>query len=177
MDIQFIGEALNNWKQTGSVAPSSRFLVEKMLNHASWKGVHALELGAGDGVFTHAILEKMDANSHLTSFEINENFITALQEITDERFTLCDESVELLSDYDTGSVDVIMSSLPITNFSHALRHDVLQQSHRILKRGGIFLQYQYAPWNLHSVKKYFPNTSLHHVFRNLPPAFYYVAKK
>ena len=55
----FITQFLKESKMVGSVRPSSRFLMEKMLQNIDFENSKIIvELGPGTGVFTYEILKK-----------------------------------------------------------------------------------------------------------------------
>src|SRR4051812_14901812 len=89
----FLKEAITNMKTVGSVKPSSPQLCRAMI-----RGLHheipqtIVELGAGDGVITRMLLERMHHDSRVVAFEINKSFLTILEEIHDPRLTLVNDS-------------------------------------------------------------------------------------
>jgi phosphatidylethanolamine/phosphatidyl-N-methylethanolamine N-methyltransferase len=61
-------EAVKNMKQVGSIVPSSSFLTKKIIKGIDFnKNLNVLELGAGTGVFTKEILNRMSDGSLLYS--------------------------------------------------------------------------------------------------------------
>jgi phospholipid N-methyltransferase len=56
-----------------------------------------VELGAGNGIFTHEILRRMRPDAVLICFEIHPKFCEMLREnISDKRFMLIEDSAENL---------------------------------------------------------------------------------
>ena len=59
-NIQFIKESLKSLKEVGTIFPSSKFVVEKMVAPINFeKKLIILELGSGSGVITKKLLEKI----------------------------------------------------------------------------------------------------------------------
>lgn len=171
-------ERFKKMKQVGSVAPSSSFLINKMLADIDFsKDLNILELGAGDGVFTKALLERSTINSKIESYEINNVFIEVLNKIQDKRLTIKGECVSTIKEYSNQQFDVILSSLPLANLNKTLKEEFLNQSKRLLKEDGIFLQYQYLPTDFSRIKSVFGKAKLKFCFLNLPPAFIYQVKQ
>ena len=57
--IQFIKESLRNIKEVGTILPSSKYVVAKMIAPINFrKKLTILELGSGSGVITKKLLEK-----------------------------------------------------------------------------------------------------------------------
>lgn len=164
----------------GAVRPSSRFLVRSMLQNIDFsKAKVIVELGPGTGVFTEEILTRMRPDAQLLVFELNETFVDYLRnQFVDERVTFIHDSAENISTHlanaSLSGADYIISSLPLANFSDALRDAIVTESKRSLRKNGRFLQFQYS---LQS-KKYFESkfTHVHISFTlwNIPPAFVFV---
>jgi phosphatidylethanolamine/phosphatidyl-N-methylethanolamine N-methyltransferase len=167
----------------GAVAPSSRFLANKMLKRVNFNDAKVLvELGPGTGVFTHKILEKMHPSATLLVFELNDNFFRMLTEkVTDSRVKLIHDSAEKIEDYlnkyNLEKADVVISSLPLANFPKELRDSILSASHRSLKEVGQYVQFQYSLQSRRSIKQTFGNMHISFTPFNLPPAFVYTCQK
>lgn len=176
----FIRQAFANFRNVGAVAGSSRFLVSRMLLPVDFRSnLNVVELGPGSGNFTRSILKKMNAQSRLAAYEINDAFYQLLQQqIRDDRFNLKHESAtELLQSFAPGTVDVVVSSVPLAMMPSEVKHGILEASAAVLKPGGLFLQYQYSRRDLKLVRRYFPNMKTTFALLNLPPAIIYVARK
>lgn len=179
--IDFLRTAMKDITQTGSVWESSRFLIRKLLDPVEWSQAGTvIELGTGNGVITQAILKRMDASAILTAYEINPDFL----ELTrgriggDSRCTLTDESAECLADlHGAGTVDAVISSLPFAIMDEGLQESILRQIHLVLKPGGQYLQYQYAPTKYRMITRRFQRVRLDYTLLNIPPAFVYSCTK
>ncbi|MEZ4987713.1 MAG: rRNA adenine N-6-methyltransferase family protein, partial [Saprospiraceae bacterium] len=71
----FFLEAIKAISTSGTIRPSSKYLIAKCLN--SFEFEHAdviLEFGTGDGCFTEQILKRMGSKGRLISFEVNPVF-------------------------------------------------------------------------------------------------------
>ncbi len=179
--IDFLRTAMKDITQTGSVWESSRFLIKKLLDPVDWStATNIVELGTGNGVITKAILERMRPDARMTAYEINTDFLelTRTRIAADKRCTLSDESAELLTaNYGDGSVDTIISSLPFAMMDERLQETILQQIHLVLKPGGQYLQYQYAPTKYRMITRRFKRVRLDYTLLNIPPAFVYSCMK
>ena len=128
----FIKQFWKEKKMVGAMAPSSRFLAQKMLANIDFNEAKVIiELGPGTGVFTDKILEKMSADTVLLVFELNEIFCNQLQKrITDKRAHIIFDSAEkieyYLAEYNLDKADVVVSSLPLANFPQDIRDSVLK---------------------------------------------------
>lgn len=167
----------------GAMAPSSRFLADKMLQNINFQEARVLiELGPGTGVFTDRILEKMHPEAKLLIFELNDNFCNALKKrISDDRAIIIHDSAEKIEEYLTkhhlGLADAVISSLPLANFPNELRQSVLDASKRSLKVSGKYIQFQYSLQSKKHIKKTFGEVNIDFTPLNFPPAFVYNCEK
>src|SRR5258708_40171415 len=76
--------ALNFFKSPamlGSLIPSSRFLVNDVLNQVDWEKARVIvEYGPGVGTITQEILERMLPDAVLLALELNEEVVSFLRE-------------------------------------------------------------------------------------------------
>lgn len=167
----------------GAMAPSSRFLAQKMLQNVEFKEANVIvELGPGTGVFTDEIISKMSSNATLLVFELNTTFFDALSKrITHPNVHIIHDSAEKIEDYLTKyhleKADVIISSLPLAVFSEELRSNVLDASHRSLRDLGKYIQFQYSLQAKKLLKSIYPQVNIAFTPLNFPPAFVYTCLK
>jgi phospholipid N-methyltransferase len=169
--------AIKNLKQVGSMVPSSSFLVKKIIKDIDFdRRMNILELGAGTGVITKEVLNRMSDNSELFSYENNDTFINLLQNIHDERLTVKGENVSALSTLEDSYFDVVISSLPLANMAGEFKKKIYKDIKDKLKRTGIYIQYQYLALDYRKIRNSFGKCKLEFCFLNVPPAFIYKAK-
>lgn len=179
----FIKQFWKEKKMVGAMAPSSRFLAQKMLENIDFSEARVIiELGPGTGVFTDKILKKMRDDAKLLVFELNDNFCNSLKHrITDPRAIIIHDSAEKIEKYlienQLDKADVVISSLPLANFPSELRNAILHASHKSLTPIGKYIQFQYSLQSKKHIKKVFPQMSINFTPLNFPPAFVYTCKK
>ncbi|MET2985392.1 class I SAM-dependent methyltransferase [Aureibaculum conchae] len=178
----FIKEAIKNIKTSGTVAPSSKYLIQKMLKEVDFTKTNVIvEYGPGNGNFTKEILKKLNKDSQLICFEINEKFFNHLNTFNDSRLTILNESCEnikaVCKDLNISNIDYFISSLPLTNIPDSITKKILSESYAQLDKTGCFLQYQYSLTYYKKLKKIYNNVDLDFEIRNIPPAFIYKCKK
>ena len=178
----FIKEAIKSIKTSGTVAPSSKYLIQKMLKQVDFtKNNIIIEYGSGNGNFTQELLKKLNKNSQLICFEINEKFYNHLLTFKDKRLTVLNESCEnikaVCEKLKITKIDYFVSSLPLTNIPDSVAKKILTESYTQLHKDGCFLQYQYSLTYFKKFKKIYPNVDLDFEIRNIPPAFIYKCKK
>ena len=93
--IDFFKEAVKNYKTSGTIVPSSRFLAKRMLKKIDFNKANIIiELGPGNGAITHYILKKLHPKAILICFEINENFYQELRTIQNPQLKVLKISAE-----------------------------------------------------------------------------------
>jgi phospholipid N-methyltransferase len=179
----FIKQFWKDKKMVGSVRPSSRFLAEKMLKNIDFKNDKIIiELGPGTGVFTDKIIERMASDAILLVFELNKTFIRNLKKkIKDERVIFINDSAEKIKEYleinNLNKADIILSSLPLSNFPLQLKETIIENSHDSLHDSGKFIQFQYSLNSKKMFKSIFNRVSITFTLLNFPPAFVYTCEK
>src|ERR1043165_2817088 len=82
---QFLRGFLKHPVMVGSIIPSSRILIERMLKPVDWEKTKLfVEYGPGVGPFTRPILEKMAEGSTLIAIDTNPDFIKFLRRSIDD---------------------------------------------------------------------------------------------
>ncbi len=134
-----------------------------------------VEYGPGDGVFTHFLLEKMTPNSKLIGIDTNKDFVEFLRKIGDPRLHVVHDTAEniqkILADCNVPAADYVLSGIPFTFFTPALREEVVHKTWNSLSIGGKFLVYQYSPLMLKELQKYFKTSHLDTLLLHIPPLF------
>ena len=183
MSYPFFVQSVSKIRETGSVIPSSRFLVSAMCEQIDFQSASLLvELGPGTGVMTRSILAKMSKQCRLVSIELNSAFIEQLNsEFCGTQARIVQGSAEDLSQhlqgYDTPLADCIISSLPLYNMPTRLKMRILQACKKNLKAGGHFIQIQYSLADRKIIQHYFDDVKTDFVLMNFPPAFVYTCTK
>ena len=171
--------ALNFFKSPamlGSVIPSSRFLVNDVLNQVDWEKARVIvEYGPGVGTITQEILKRMRPDALLLAIELNEEFVTFLkEEIVDPRFHAVHASAsdvgKVLAKLGLPCANYIISGIPYTNMPHAVRREVMQASRQALHPEGALLVYQFTNTVLPYLKSSFGSVRQNFQFLNILPA-------
>ncbi len=164
---------MKNWREVGSITPSSKFLVKKMLESVDFKKADfIIELGSGSGSITVNLLKKMKKDSRLIIFETNRDFCKDLKNIKDSRITIYNESaLNLESRLEEKSPDYIISGIPLATLSDRDKRNLLHISCKALTPEGRFIQFQYSLESLKDLKNVFDEVSIDFTPLNIPPAF------
>ncbi len=180
--IRFIGEAFKDIASVGTIVPSSKQLGKRLAEELDYENAEVfVELGAGNGIITRCILERMGPDQKLFAFEINTFFLEQLSEIDDERLTLVDEDAQyihrIMNKLGYEKVDGIVSALPFTNMPKSVGGRILEGSKAILKNNKSFVQINYSLLRRKWYMKYFNDVDISFFMNNLPPVFIFKMNK
>lgn len=137
-------------KMLGSLIPSSRFLVNKVLGEVDWGRARVfLEYGPGVGTFTTEILRRMRPDAVLIALETNADFVGFLQaKIHDDRLHVVHGSAAdadaALTRLKLSHADYVISGIPYTTIAPDVREVILRKTHSVLHPNGAFLVYQFT---------------------------------
>ena len=177
--IKFIKGFLKNWKEVGSIIPSSRFLANKMIDPIDFKKAKVIvELGPGLGCFTGKILEMMREDAKLLIFEINSDFCNELKKNKDSRLIVFNVSaLDMAYHMREIKADYVISGIPLSTLVDDSRGLLLKAIKNILSGGGVYIQFQYSLGAYKKLKSLFSKVSFKFTLFNAPPAFVYQCLK
>lgn len=137
---------------TGAVLPSGRFLARSLSRFVGVSGrpQRVLEVGPGTGAVTSEVVRRLGAQDRLDLVELNDAFVAHLerrfavepdfQRVAD-RCRVLHKRVEELGD--DGQYDLIVSGLPLNNFSVEAVEEILRGFARLVRPGGTLSFFQY----------------------------------
>ncbi|MNW33401.1 Methyltransferase small domain protein [compost metagenome] len=178
--VVFLRSFLQNPKRVGSVIPSSRFLVDQMVQPVPWDEVKAVaELGSGTGPITRAIKSRISASTRVLLFEMDKTSRDSLRVEFPEYSCYANAShlVKKMNEEHIDQLDCIISGLPFFNFESELRESLVEQIHTALRPGGLFIAFQYSLQMKKQLSERFTIENIRFTPFNFPPAFVYVCRK
>jgi phospholipid N-methyltransferase len=134
----------------GSIIPSSRFTIAKMLAPVKWNECKLfVEYGPGVGTFCRPVLERLPRDGTLIVIDTNPLFIDYLKAtITDSRFVPVLGSAAdveaIVRTHGFDHADYVLSGLPFSTLPNGIGPAIAAATHRILRPGGAFLVYQFS---------------------------------
>lgn len=148
----FLTQFLRNYETTGSIIPSGRALATALSRHVGQGDApqRILEAGPGTGAVTRCIVERMRHDDRLWMVELNPTFAahlrTAFKEKPDlravaDRCHIVEGSVQALGK--DGQFDLVVSGLPLNNFSPDDVRIILEAYSKLLKPTGILSFFEY----------------------------------
>lgn len=174
--FKFFKEGIRNIKTVGTVTRSSRYLCDKIINHSKIHQAKVIvELGAGDGVLTKRILDRMPDDCKLIAFEINDMFVDTLSAIDDDRLVIAADSAENIRQYldqeGLEQADIVYSAIPFSVFPKELARSIVTKSKDVLAPGGEYLQIHYSLIEKKLYESVFGSVEIFFQPLNIPPAF------
>ncbi len=134
----------------GSIIPSSRFTIAKMLAPVQWDECRLfVEYGPGVGTFCRPVLDRLRRDGQLIVIDTNPLFIDYLRAtITDSRFTAVLGSAadveEIVRAHGHDHADYVLSGLPFSTLPDGVGPAIAAATWRVLRPGGAFLVYQFS---------------------------------
>ena len=180
---QFLRGFLKNPVMVGSIIPSSRVLIEKMLSPVDWANTRLfVEYGPGVGTFTRPVLDHLGPDAKLVTIDTNPDFTRYLRDsIDDPRLVTVNGSAadveRILADQDLGSADYVLSGLPFSTLPAGVGEDIAEATAKVIRPGGAFLVYQFSPKVLDFIKPHFDPIRRGFEWINVPPATLFWAYK
>lgn len=146
--LVFLQEFLKHPLQVGSIIPSSRYMERRIIEAAGISSANVVvELGAGTGGVTRAILRALPQDAKLLVIEINSNFHTLLKRIEDDRLIAhlgsAFELKDIISSYDLQAPNVVISGIPFSTMRRSAGTQILKAISSQLSPNGRFVAYQF----------------------------------
>lgn len=150
--IAFARSWLRAPKSMGAATPSGRGLAKLMCSQVDPDGEGlVVELGAGTGVITQALLAHGVSPSRLLVVELDPNLVALVSRKLPQVKLVCANARSLRQTLaavaPNQAVDTIISSLPLLAMPNRLRWRILLECHYALKGRGNMIQFTYAPFS------------------------------
>jgi len=170
----FFQAFLKSPRVVASMIPSSPFLERRVVRAAGIaSAATAVELGAGTGGTTRAMLAVMPAESRLVAIERTPEFVGPLEAIGDPRLKVVNgcasaivDELELLG---LDGADAVVSGIPFSTLPPELASTIVREVHRALKPHGRFVAYQFTDKVADFSRPVFGPPRVEHEIRNVPP--------
>ena len=130
--------------RVGAIAPSSAALADLITSEITAASAPVLELGAGTGVFTSALLARGLDKSDLTLIEVGEDFARLLElRFPGARVLRVDAA--RLKGLETDRMGAVVSGLPLLSMKSRKVMAILVGAFAHLRPDGAFYQFTYGP--------------------------------
>jgi len=175
--LLFLKKFLTPGLRIASVTPSSRALSEAVVGRIYWNRAKVIvELGAGTGPITEAILSHAPLSCRVIALERDPDFVEVLRKKFGNVSNL--EIVQgsthdlsaILSERGIATVDYIVSGLPVPSFPQAEQEMLFKDIGKVLSPLGGYSQITEVPylyWSFY--RRYFKKVEFKLVAWNIPP--------
>jgi phospholipid N-methyltransferase len=173
---QFLRGFLKHPVMVGSIIPSSRVLIERMLRPVDWENTKLfVEYGPGVGTFTRPILDKLGDDAKIIAIDTNPDFIKFLRNsIDDPRLIAVTGSAadveKIIAEHGFDHADYVLSGLPFSTLPPGIGDEIARATARVIRPGGAFLVYQFSPKVFDFIEPYFDRIERAFEWINVPPA-------
>jgi phospholipid N-methyltransferase len=180
---QFLVGFIKHPVMVGSVIPSSKVLIDKMLAPVDWDNCKLfVEYGPGVGTFTQQILDRLAPDATLLTIDTNSDFTDYLNgKFTDSRLEAVTGSAasvrKIMADRGFESADYILSGLPFSTLPPGIGPKIAAETAAALRPGGAFLVYQFSPKVRDFIAPHFERIDKGFEWVNIPPATLFWAWK
>jgi phospholipid N-methyltransferase len=167
----------------GSIIPSSKVLIDKMLAPVDWANCKLfVEYGPGVGTFTQHILDRLAPDAILLTIDTNSDFTQYLNgKFRDSRLRAVTGSAadvrEIMGNFGFDHADYILSGLPFSTLPAGIGPKIAEETARAIRPGGAFLVYQFSPKVREFIAPHFERIDKGFEWINIPPATLFWAWK
>lgn len=173
---QFFRGFLKHPVMVGSIIPSSRVLIERMLSPVDWANTKLfVEYGPGVGTFTRPILQLLPDDATLIAIDTNPDFVRFLRDsIHDDRLVAVNGSAadveRIIEERGFDYADYVVSGLPFSTLPAGVGEDIAEATGKVVRPGGAFLVYQFSPKVRDFLRPNFDRIERAFEWINVPPA-------
>ena len=166
---------LEHPKMVGSIIPSSRSTIDKMLAPVKWDECKLfVEYGPGVGTFCRPVLDRLPRDGSLVVIDTNPLYIDYLKRtIGDSRFHPVLGSAadveEILAALGHDKADYVLSGLPFSTLPEGVGPAIAAATHRVVRQGGAFLTYQFSAVARDLTARHFKRIETGFAWLNIPP--------
>ncbi|HWK41804.1 MAG TPA: methyltransferase domain-containing protein [Croceibacterium sp.] len=166
---------LEHPRMVGSIIPSSKSTIDKMLDRVKWDECKVfVEYGPGVGTFCRPVLDRLGRDGELIVIDTNPLFIDYLKRtIRDSRFHAVLGSAEdveaIVKSLGHDHADYVLSGLPFSTLPEGVGPAIAAATYRVVRPGGAFLTYQFSTTARDLTSRHFPRVDTGFAWFNIPP--------
>ena len=166
---------LEHPRMVGSIIPSSKATIDKMLAPVKWEECKLfVEYGPGVGTFCRPVLDRLPRGGELLVIDTNPLFVEYLRKsIRDSRFHAVLGSAEdveqIVKSIGHEKADYVLSGLPFSTLPPGIGPAIAEATYRVVRSGGAFLTYQFSAVARDLTARHFERVETGFTWANIPP--------
>jgi phospholipid N-methyltransferase len=166
---------LEHPRMVGSIIPSSRSTIDKVLGPVKWDECKLfVEYGPGVGTFCQPVLDRLPRDGELLVIDTNPLFIDYLKKtISDSRFHAVLGSAadveDIVRSIGHEQADYVLSGLPFSTLPDGVGPAIAAATYRVVRSGGAFLTYQFSAVARDLTARHFERVDTGFAWLNVPP--------
>ena len=166
---------VENPVMVGSIIPSSRSTIKRMLRPVEWDECKLfVEYGPGVGTFCRPVLARLPPDGKLVVIDTNPLYIEYLKRtISDARFHpvlgSAENVEEIVRAFGHEHADYVLSGLPFSTLPDGVGAEIAAATHRVVRPGGAFLSYQFSTVAREFTARHFERIETGFEWLNVPP--------
>lgn len=166
---------LEHPRMVGSIIPSSKHTIGKMLAPVKWDECKLfVEYGPGVGTFCRPVLDRLPRDGALVVIDTNPLYIDYLKHtIRDSRFHpvlgSAEDVEEIVKALGYDHADYVLSGLPFSTLPEGVGPAIAAATHRVVRPGGAFLTYQFSTTARDLTARHFKRIETGITWWNIPP--------
>jgi len=181
--LLFSRNFLKHPRMLGSVIPSSRYVVNRLLRQVDWhRAATIVEYGPGVGTITTHLLRRLGPDGRVIAIDTNRDFVHHLRRtMPDRRLHVVEGSAAdadaVLAERGLARADYVISGIPYTTMDPGVRDRILRTTHDVLQPDGMFLVYQFTRAVQPFLHEVFAQVHTEFEPRNIMPARLYYCRR
>lgn len=140
----FLKQVVTKPTQVVAVAPSSKALAQRMAEAVPDGAGQVVELGAGTGKITQAMINAGIPDDTIHSFEINDEFCGYLGS-SFPSVNVIQDRAENLGEHGIEDIKAVVSGLPLLSMDVATQRAIVGAAFKAIRPGGLYIQFTYGP--------------------------------
>jgi phospholipid N-methyltransferase len=172
----FLIEGLRHLRTTGTLTRSSPALCKAAIDRIDFSKARTIvELGAGDGVITQYLLDRLHPDGKVIAFEVSPELCADMRKLGDPRLVVAEDSAEnirfWLDKVGADKADDIVSAIPFAALPEQVGKNIVRAAKDNLRVGGCYNQVHYSLKTKSYYEQAFGKVEVKRVWKNLPPAW------
>ncbi|SDD32864.1 Phospholipid N-methyltransferase [Paenibacillus sp. UNCCL117] len=176
--LLFLSQYIKNPNSIGAILPSSKYVVEKMIEKIDFdKAKYLAEYGPGTGVITEKLIKARKKDTLLMLFENNKKFCDLLKKKYrgEPNLLVINQSPKCMEEYlikhNIPWLDYVISSIPLTNMPIQEATSILYVTKKHFLPTSSFITCQYSTTKKGLFSTYFKKIEITSEIKNIPPAY------